>query len=255
MPLVFGHRGSSTEAPEHTLAAYRLAIDEGADGLECDVRLTRDGHLVCLHDRRLDRTSDGRGVVSRHTLAQLGRLDFGSRHDRAGRFPVLTFEQLIRTAHQAGRPVELLVETKHPTRHGGCVELALCEALRRYGLDRPESDDPVRVTVMSFSLLALRRIRQWAPALPTALLLEYLPPGVRRGGLPVGAQVVGPSLRLLRAHPDLAPRLRERGHRVYVWTVNHPADIDLVLDIGVDGIISDRPGYVRSRVLALRPPA
>ena len=79
-PLVFAHRGASYDLPEHTLAAYLRALDEGADGLECDVRLTRDGHLVCVHDRRLDRTSNGRGLVSARTLAELDALDFGSWH-------------------------------------------------------------------------------------------------------------------------------------------------------------------------------
>ncbi len=74
------HRGASAERPEHTLAAYELALEEGADAVECDVRLTRDGHLVCVHDRRLDRTSTGSGLVSDMTLAQLRDLDFGSWH-------------------------------------------------------------------------------------------------------------------------------------------------------------------------------
>jgi glycerophosphoryl diester phosphodiesterase len=73
-PLVFAHRGSSETLPEHTLAAYLQAIEDGADGLECDVRLTNDGHLVCLHDRRLGRTSNGRGPVSEHALAELDAL-------------------------------------------------------------------------------------------------------------------------------------------------------------------------------------
>src|SRR5688500_13934855 len=76
-PLVFAHRGSSAALPEHTLAAYLRALEEGADGLECDVRLSRDGHLVCVHDRRLDRTSNGRGRASAYTLAELEALDFG----------------------------------------------------------------------------------------------------------------------------------------------------------------------------------
>ena len=79
-PQVFAHRGSSAALPEHTLAAYLRALREGADGLECDVRLTRDGHLVCVHDRRLDRTSNGKGRVSGRTLAELDALDFGSWH-------------------------------------------------------------------------------------------------------------------------------------------------------------------------------
>src|SRR5262245_47979548 len=79
-PLVFAHRGASATLPEHTLEAYELALAQGADGVECDVRLTRDGHLVCMHDSRLDRTSNGTGRVSKHSLAELDRLDFSSRH-------------------------------------------------------------------------------------------------------------------------------------------------------------------------------
>ena len=70
-PFVVAHRGASADLPEHTRAAYARALDEGADAVECDVRLTRDGHLVCVHDRRLDRTSTGNGLVSEMTLAQL----------------------------------------------------------------------------------------------------------------------------------------------------------------------------------------
>ena len=77
MTVVVAHRGASADAPEHTLAAYVQAVADGADALECDVRLTADGHLVCVHDRRIDRTSSGRGVVSVMTLADLDRLDFG----------------------------------------------------------------------------------------------------------------------------------------------------------------------------------
>lgn len=255
-PLVFAHRGSSAHAAEHTLGAYRIAMAEGADGVECDVRLTRDGHLVCLHDRRVNRTSNGRGPVSRHTLDQLHQLDFGSGRPRTGASAparVLTFDRLVRATREAGRPIELLVETKHPTRHGGSVERALCSALHRHGLDSPPEErsrggNQVRVTVMSFSMLALRRVRRFAPNVSTALLLEYVPPGLRHGGLPFGAQVGGPSVRLLRSHPYLGRRLRERGNRVYVWTVNKPADLDVALAAGVDGIISDRPGEMLSHL-------
>ena len=79
-PFVVAHRGASADRPEHTLAAYELALREGADGVECDVRLTRDGHLVCVHDRRVDRTSTGTGLVSDMTLAQLKELDWGAWH-------------------------------------------------------------------------------------------------------------------------------------------------------------------------------
>jgi glycerophosphoryl diester phosphodiesterase len=260
-PLVFAHRGSSAVLPEHTLAAYLRALDEGADGLECDVRLTRDGHLVCVHDRRLDRTSNGTGLVSTRTLAELDQLDFGSWHTApAGedlptdvpadpsRTRLLTLDRLLAAVRAAGRPVELLIETKHPTRYGADVERRLVELLRRHGLVGAGPDDPVRVTVMSFSPLAVRRIRELAPRLPTVLLLEVLPPWLRMGRLPFGARIAGPGIGLLRARPRLVPALRAAGNRIYVWTVNEPADLDLVLDQGVDGIITDRPALVLDRL-------
>lgn len=272
-PLVFAHRGSSAVLPEHTLAAYLRALDEGADGLECDVRMTRDGHLVCVHDRRLDRTSNGRGRVSARTLAELNRLDFGSWHP--GRWAVdeetttlgavdlgadddvpvdptrtrlLTLDGLLGAVRSAGRPVELLIETKHPTRYGADVERRLVATLRRYGLVEPAPDAQVRVTVMSFSALAVRRMRELAPLLPTVLLLEVLPPRLRLGRLPFGARIAGPGINLVRARPDLVPALRAAGHQVFVWTVNDPTDLELVLDQGVDGIITDRPALVLDRL-------
>lgn len=260
-PLVFAHRGSSALLPEHTLAAYLHAIAEGADGLECDVRLTRDGHLVCVHDRRLDRTSTGRGRVSAHTLAELDQFDYGSWHRASSvdeenadvpadpnRTRLLTLATLLDAARDAGRPVDLLIETKHPARQGSEVERRLVALLHRYGLAEPRPDDSVRVTVMSFSPLAVRQIRRLAPELDTVLLMDVVPPGVRRGRLPFGARIAGPSVRLLRARPQLLPALRAAGHPVYVWTVNEPADLEFVLASGVDGIITDRPARVLDRL-------
>jgi glycerophosphoryl diester phosphodiesterase len=255
-PLVFAHRGSSALLPEHTLAAYRRALDEGADGLECDVRLTRDGHLVCVHDRRLDRTSNGRGRVSARTLAELDQLDFGSWHRGAAdegvtdepadpdRTRLLTLDTLLHTVRAAGRSVELLIETKHPNRYGGDVERRLVELLGRHGLTGRRPDDQVRITVMSFSPLAVRRMRELAPALPTVLLFEFLPRGLRLGRLPFGARIAGPGISLVRARPQLIPALRDAGNRIYVWTVNEPAELELVLAQGVDGVITDRPALV-----------
>jgi glycerophosphoryl diester phosphodiesterase len=262
-PLVFAHRGSSEAEPEHTLAAYLRALDEGVDGLECDVRLTRDGHLVCMHDSRLDRTSNGRGRVSAHTLAELDTLDFGSWHRSASavaeafdtalfddeapdpdRTRLLTLSRLLDAVRDARREVRLLIETKHPSRYGPEVERRLVALLRRHGLAEPAPDDPVSVTVMSFSALALRRIRRLAPAIPTAYLMELVPPGVGGGRLPFGARIAGPSISLVRSRPRLVPVLGAADHQVYVWTVNEPADVALMLRYGVEGIITDRPRQV-----------
>jgi glycerophosphoryl diester phosphodiesterase len=248
-PLVFAHRGSSAALPEHTLDAYLRAIDEGADGLECDVRLTRDGHLVCIHDRRLDRTSNGRGRVSAATLAELDRLDFASWHPETTVIAggVLTLDRLISVAREAGRPLRLLIETKHPNRYGAAVEDALVALLRRRGLSG-DAMGSVSVSVMSFNPLALRRIRQFAPGVPTVFLFEVVTPGVRDGRPPWHTGILGPGIKALRARPELVRRAHERGHQVYLWTVNTREETDLALALGVDGIISDRPAYILERL-------
>jgi glycerophosphoryl diester phosphodiesterase len=243
---VVAHRGASASAAEHTVAAYRRAIDEGADALECDVRLTRDGVLVCVHDRRIDRTSTGRGALSALELADLEDLDFGvvgpaesPDRDWAG---VLTLERLLEVVRAAPRPVDLAIETKHPTRYTGLVELELVELLGRFGLTRPGA--PVRV--MSFAVTSLRRLHVMAPDLTTVLLLRRLALRHRDGWLPDRIQIAGPSLRLLRLHPDYVGRAQRRGHQVHVWTVNDPDDVAFVTALGVDAIVTDRPRAVRA---------
>jgi glycerophosphoryl diester phosphodiesterase len=247
-PLVFAHRGASAALPEHTLGAYLRALEEGADGLECDVRLSRDGHVVCLHDRRLDRTSNGTGPVSTHTLAELNRLDFGSWREGADPAPVLTLDRLLTVVREAERPVRLLIETKHPSRFGVNLERRLVALLHQHGLDSPAPGEPVQVSVMSLSPPALRRVRQLAPAVTTVQLLDVLPPGVRAGRLLFGARIAGPSIDLVRARPKLVPALRAGGNEVYVWTVNERSDIDLMLRHQVDGIITDHPAETRAHL-------
>ncbi|WP_229067379.1 glycerophosphodiester phosphodiesterase family protein [Actinoplanes sp. DH11] len=250
-PLVFAHRGGADALPEHTLGAYLRALDDGADGLECDVRLTRDGHLVCVHDRRLERTSNGRGLVSAKTLAELDALNYGSWHpgypadeELPDLSRLLTLDRLLDAVLSCGRQVRLLIETKHPSRYGAEVERRLVRTLRHFGLAEPKPDDRVQVTVMSFAALALRRIRAQAPALPRVYLMEFVPPGAGRGRLPFGAGTAGPGVDLIRARPALLPAVQAAGHQAYVWTVNTAADLELVLAHRVDGVITDRPRFV-----------
>jgi len=271
-PLVVAHRGASSTAAEHTLAAYVSAIEAGADGLECDVRLTRDGHLVCVHDRTVNRTSDGTGVVSDLDLDRLEAMDFTSWYvelptnadqlvgespylagvvpDRTDDGRVLTLERLLELVADTARPLSLLIETKHPTRYGGLVEKELVELLARFGwAGRPGPPDTVRhpadmenpVTVMSFAPTALRRVKLLAPDVPTVLLFEWRIPGLRDGMLPAGVPIAGPELRLLQMDPGYVARAHARGNRVFVWTVNEPIDVEFVRGLGVDTVITDRP--------------
>jgi glycerophosphoryl diester phosphodiesterase len=275
--MLVAHRGASSSVAEHTLAAYEAAIESGADALECDVRLTKDGHLVCVHDRTINRTSSGRGIVSELDLPALEQLDFSSWHgewpdsadhllspspyydgievDRVVRGGgVLTLGMLLGLVHDAGRAVRLLIETKHPTRYGGLVEKTLVEELARFGwAGRPgppttlrELPNPSnRVIVMSFAPTAVRRVRLLAPDIPTVLLLERLIPPRKAAIMPVGVSIAGPGLHVLQHDPDFVARAHARGHQVFVWTVDEPHDVEFVLDLGVDTIITDHPLEVR----------
>ncbi|MFJ4811015.1 glycerophosphodiester phosphodiesterase [Streptomyces longwoodensis] len=263
---VVAHRGASEEAPEHTLAAYRKAIEDGADALECDVRLSADGHLVCVHDRRVNRTSNGRGAVSALELADLAALDFGSwkarealrsrdeepdwefRPEDPEQTSVLTLERLLELVADAGRRVELAVETKHPTRWAGQVEERLLHLLKRFGLDAPPSPAESPVRIMSFSARSLHRVRAAAPTLPTVYLTQFVSPRLRDGRLPAGVGIAGPSIRIVRSHPAYVERLKRAGHGVHVWTVNEPADVELCVGLGVDAIITNRPRAVLSQL-------
>ncbi|PVG82296.1 glycerophosphodiester phosphodiesterase [Nocardioides gansuensis] len=251
-PQVVAHRGASHDTAEHTLLAYTRALEVGAEALECDVRLTADGHLVCVHDRDLRRTAATRGVVSTMNLAELDQLDFASwknpwaelddeapdRDPETGK--VLTLRKLLETVADHGQGVELAIETKHPTRYGGLVERRLVELLADFGWDG--RDSPVRV--MSFSRTAIARIRHLAPDLRVVILIE------KAHHWPLLKQAIGPSWILgpgvteLQDHPTFAKALRKSGRDIHVWTVNTPEQLQTCLDVGARAIISDKPAYM-----------
>ncbi len=251
-PQVVAHRGSSHDTAEHTLAAYQRAIEVGAEALECDVRLTADGHLVCVHDRDLRRTASTKGAVSTMNLSDLDQLDFASwknpwaeLDDEAPALDpsltkVLTLRKLFETVADADRRVELAVETKHPTRYGGLVERRVVELLADFGWTGPES--PVRV--MSFSYTALQRVKRLAPSVPVVQLVDkahhwpMLRPLVGRDW------IIGPGIVELRDHPGLGKHLRLADREIHAWTVNTQADLELCLDLGVTAVISDKPAYM-----------
>ncbi len=195
--------------------------------------------LVCIHDRTVDRTSNGSGVVSTMRFADLQRLDFGSW--RGAPAEVLTFERLVTTVLSAGRPMEIAVETKHPNRYGGKVEQEVVAVLSRHGLTGEGGGQGVTARVMSFSPQAVARARQLAGGLATVQLMQRIPPSRRDGSLGAGASVAGPSLASMRANPDFIARAHEKGHEVHVWTVDAVEDLDYLAGLGVDAVITNRP--------------
>jgi glycerophosphoryl diester phosphodiesterase len=251
-PFVVAHRGASAFRPEHTLAAYDLALKQGADGVECDVRLTRDGHLVCVHDRRLDRTSTGAGLVSTMTLAQLRELEYGAWHDSwssdgtHGDTGLLTLDTLVALVLDWKRPVKIFVETKHPVRYGALVESKVLGLLHRYGIAAPASADRSRAVVMSFSAAALWRIRRAAPLLPTVLLSRAYPYLGGGAATTVGATAVGPPIATLREHPELVDRAAAQGRALYCWSVDRYDDVRFCREVGVAWLATRDPGRVKA---------
>lgn len=235
-PLVIAHRGSSLAEPEHTMAAMRRALDDGADGIECDVRLTRDRQPVCHHDADLDRTSNAVGRMYRRSLAELADLDFGDGHG------VLTLRALLEFCRTAPRPLGLLIETKHPSRWLWQVERAVvAELVQQLG---PRLEGLPFLAGMSFSPVAVRRFAGLNPHLERVRLRSHRAPIPQLSA----SHSSGLDIALVRTDRSVVRDCHELGQRTYVWTVNDPDDMALCVELGVDGIITDDPATARAVV-------
>ncbi|WP_187426726.1 glycerophosphodiester phosphodiesterase [Geothermobacter ehrlichii] len=229
MPFIWAHRGASAVAPENTLAAFQAALAAGADGIELDVQVTRDGVPVVLHDERLDRTTDRRGRVRGLTLSQVRQADAGGWFHasfRGERVPTLqeVFEW-------AGDTVELNLEIKDAAAAGAVLAL-----LRFY--------PAARVLVSSFDRSLLRRLRRAAPRLDLAVLCDRrFWRGALREAVRLDARALNPRQDLFGA--VMASLCRQRRLRVYPWTVDDPAAMRRLLRQGADGFFTNDPAAAR----------
>ena len=227
--FVYAHRGASAEAPENTLAAFRRALDAGADGIEMDVHLASDGVPIVIHDDTLERTTDGSGAVAAHRAAQLQTLDAGSWFGPhfAGE-PLPTLEEALRLL--AGR-LRINLEVKE-SRSG----LAVLDLLRAF----PTAD----VVISSFDHALLTALRRTAPDLPLAVLLEA---GNWRHALARAA-----ALRACAFHPHanlvsrpLLAACRRLQLPVFAWTVDDAKRARALARAGVAGVFSNDPAGLR----------
>jgi glycerophosphoryl diester phosphodiesterase len=230
-PLILGHRGASAYAPENTLAAFRRALELGADGFELDVTLSADGVPVVIHDDTVDRTTDGSGAVARLTLAQLKQLSAGKKFgpEFAGEH-VPTLAEVFAAFSQ---PAIINVELKRDPSPGRELAAKVVALIHEHQVAR-------RVILSSFYYDNLQRIKQLDAALPVGLLYSPAEP------LRVLRAWLNPGVRAEAHHPyyRLINTLTRRGYgakRVNVWTVNDEADLRRLLRVRVDGVITDRP--------------
>ena len=230
-PRWIAHRGAGKLAPENTLAAFRLGASFGYRAFECDVKLSADGVPFLLHDATLERTSSGLGLAGEQPWAALSQLDAGSWHSRlhAGE-PLPTLAAIA--AFVRGNGLLLNIEIKPtPGLEALTGQVVAGHAARLW------ADAAVPPLLSSFRPEALRGARDSAPQLPRALLLDSLWDGWFDVAAAVGVHAVVTHHRLMDA--ALLERLRDAGWRALVYTVNEPAEAQRLLDLGVDGLITD----------------
>ena len=232
MVKIWAHRGASGQAPENTLAAFRRACQQGADGIELDVQLSADGELVVIHDESLERTTDGRGWVKDHSLAQLKRLDASCGLAGFAGEGIPTLRQALEFL--AGTGLEINVELKDSVvPYPGLPDQA------SQLIDEFDLGD--RVTLSSFnhcSLDWLRRNRATTRigVLFTDVLYEPWDYAAR-----LGAVALHPGVDHVDWSAELVDASHAAGLEVNVWTANRPADIARMIGRGVDRVITDYP--------------
>ncbi|MHB0868754.1 MAG: glycerophosphodiester phosphodiesterase [Chloroflexota bacterium] len=234
-PWIIGHRGASGEAPENTLAAFRLALEQGADLIETDVHLTSDGVPVLVHDHSVDRTTNGRGLVAQMTLAQIKALDAGSwfAPEHAGE-RILTLDELLEWA--AGKtPVS--IEIKNGPIYYPEIEDRVVDTLRRHDMVRT-------AIVISFDHSVLLRAKQRCPDLLTGVLFACTPVAASSLALQAQADCILPHWSNLNG--EMVEEAHSHDLAVSPWVVDNEEEMGWVLAQRIDAIATNYPARVAS---------
>jgi glycerophosphoryl diester phosphodiesterase len=232
-PLVVAHRGERIHAPENTLAAFEMAADHGADGIEFDVKLSRDGKVIIIHDQTVDRTTNGTGKVKDLTLAQLKGLDAGIQFPE--KFTGEQIPTLSEVFENVGKRLFMNVElTNYATPWDELVP-RVADLVIKHGVQD-------RVFYSSFFPVNLYKAGKLLPGIPRGLLTWSGWMGWWGRNVSFRSktyQALNPFLTDVNS--DLIKRVHASGKQVFAWTVNSPEEIKRMMDLGVDGIITDDP--------------
>lgn len=237
-PIIFGHRGACAHAPENTVASFRLAVEEGADFVELDAKLSKDNQVMVIHDQTVDRTTNGSGRINELTRAELQALDAGSKFaaQYAGE-KIPTLDEVFKAVRQQ---IYVNVElTNYASKKDDLIAL-VAEVVKANHMED-------RVIFSSFLPGNLKKIHVLIPQAPVAILcLPGIQGAVSRSSLMLGVspKVVHPYLADTTA--AMVKKEHARGRRVHVWTVNEAQDMENLLKMGVDGIFTDDPAKMKS---------
>jgi glycerophosphoryl diester phosphodiesterase len=224
--LIYAHRGASADFPELTLAAYEGAVAQGADGFECDVRLTKDDVPVLWHNATMLERAANKGLISEMTYKEVSRA-----------YPqVLTLQEFLAFAVKSRKGV--LIETKHPVLSGNRIEEVVVETLHA-----TKGIEKIDVSVMSFSWLAVEKMKRLDRTIPTTFLMHKNAPWFQ--AKLSSAKTIGPGINELREEPIRAEQIKSLGRSLNVWTVDDDADIKLCAEVGVDILITNKPSHAR----------
>lgn len=225
--LIYAHRGASADYPEMTDIAYEAAVTQGANGFECDLRLSRDEVPVLWHNSSMLERAGNRGLIAEMNFAEIKQA-----------YPqILTLDDFLDIAlsHQKG----VLIETKHPVISGNRVEEILVEKIRERKVLAK-----IDLSVMSFSWSAIEKVKRLDPKIATTFLMNQrtLWPQVRFSSAPS----IGPGINEVRANPELISKIKKQGKSVSVWTVDRGEDVELCKELGVDILITNTPAHART---------
>ena len=229
LPLVLGHRGAKAFAPENTMAAFHLALEQGADGFEFDIQLSKDGVPMVIHDATLDRTTDGTGRVDQYTAAELSDFDAGEGEK------IPTLETLLAEFRQN---VLYNIEIKAYRFWPNGVESAVGALIEKYAVAQ-------QTVVSSFNFINMHRFRDLGLAEVGMAMIRYPGPQALSDKL-FSAEIDHPYFAMVT--PDYMAWAKKEGKRVNCWTVNETAEALRLAQLGVHGIISDRPGEIRQAI-------
>lgn len=242
-PQIFAHRGAKLAAPENTLPAFAKALEMGADGIELDVHLSKDGQLAVLHDFTVDKTTSGRGPVRGFTAAELAHLDAGSHFDPS--FAGVGVPTLDQVLDLVGDRCRINVEIKNQDHHGGYEVEALVKLIQQRNLYD-------QIIVSSFNPMTLIKMRWADPKVRLGLLyFESLPPHLKQAWFSpiIQPEALHPYFALVDA--TLMAWAHERRCAVNTWTVNDVAEAKRLAALGVDVIMTDAPDVIRQALASL----
>ncbi len=226
---VTAHRGFSKVAPENTMPAFQAAVDCGADFIELDVQLTADGQLVVIHDDKLDRTTNGKGLVARRTYEELRTLSAGSWFKGEGEFDDVEIPLFSDVLELVSDHIMLNIEIKRSGEPKKTAEKVV-ELVEEYGLVHS-------CYITSFSYPALKKVKQLNPKIKTAFIAN-LATATSYAQLPYIDAV---SMNYLFVNQAVVNSAHHHGKRIFVWTVNRQSEMKKMMALGVDNIITDRP--------------